>query len=155
VPVGEDMWRRLARAMARADLIEDPRFADNTARLKHIDALERIITDWLQAQPSDAAALATLQQHRVPCAPVLSVSDAIRHPHLVERYTVRDVEDAALGRFQVPGPLLHLAGEPPVMAPAAPMLGEHNADVLSRHLGLDAAQIAALERDRVLRRAAG
>lgn len=79
----------------------------------------------------------------------------MRHPHLVERYTVRDVEDAALGLFQVPGPLLHVVGQPPVKTPTAPSLGEHNADVLSRHLGLGAAEIAVLEGDGVLRRDVG
>ena len=67
----------------------------------------------------------------------------------------RDVEDAALGLFQVPGPLLHVVGQPPVNTPTAPSLGEHNADVLSRHLGLAAAEIAVLEGDGVLRRDVG
>jgi crotonobetainyl-CoA:carnitine CoA-transferase CaiB-like acyl-CoA transferase len=155
VPVGEEMWRRLAGAVDRADLLDDPRFADSAERARHVEVLEQIITDWLQAQPSDAVALGVLQQHRVPCAPVLSVEDAMRHPHLVERYTVRDVEDAALGLFQVPGPLLHVVGQPPVKTPTAPSLGEHNADVLSRHLGFGTAEIAVLEGDGVLRRDVG
>lgn len=155
VPVGEDMWRRLLRAMDREDLAADPRFADNAARFAHFPELEKIITGWLKAQPSDAAALDVLRRHRVPCAPVLTVEDAMRHPHLVERHTVRDVDDPALGRFQVPGPLHHLMGEPPALPPAAPALGEHNADVLSRHLGLTAADVAALEGAGVLRREGG
>jgi crotonobetainyl-CoA:carnitine CoA-transferase CaiB-like acyl-CoA transferase len=155
VPVGDDMWRRLLRAIDREDLAADPRFADGAGRFAHFAELEAIITGWLKAQPSDAAALAILREHRVPCAPVLTVEDAIRHPHLVERHTVRDVDDAALGRFQVPGPLQHVAGEPPVLPPTAPRLGEHNADVLSRHLQLTAAEIAELERDRVLLRRDG
>ena len=155
VPVGDDMWRRLLRALEREDLAADPRFADNAARLAHFPALAEIITGWLQAQPSDAAALAVLQRHRVPCAPVLTVEDAIRHPHLVERHTVRDVTDPTLGLFQVPGPLQHIAGEPPVLPATAPLLGEHNADVLSRHLGLTAADIDDLARGGVLRAATG
>jgi len=152
VPVGDEMWRRLVRAMDRDDLSDDARFTDNAGRMAHFDALERIITDWLKAQPSDAAALEVLQKHRVPCAPVLSVEDAIRHPHLVARHTVRDVEDPVLGLFQVPGPLLHVVGEPPLLPPTAPTLGEHNEEVLSQHLGLTAAEVAALEREGALKR---
>ncbi|WP_204309266.1 CoA transferase, partial [Enterobacter cloacae] len=36
VPVGEDMWRRLARAVDRADLLDDPRFADSAGRARHV-----------------------------------------------------------------------------------------------------------------------
>lgn len=149
-PVGDGMWRRLAKAMGRAELADDPRFAANEGRVEHFDALEEIITGWLKAQPSDGAALEILQRERVPCAPVLTVADAIRHPHLIERFTVRDVDDPAVGRFQVPGPLQHLAGEPPVLPPRAPDLGEHNEDILTRHLGMTAADVAALEGEGVL-----
>lgn len=149
-PVGDEMFRRLLRAMDREDLLADARFTENAGRIEHFDDLERIITDWLKAQPSDEAALEKLQKERVPCAPVLTVADAIRHPHLMERFTVRDVEDSALGRFQVPGPLQHLSGEPPVLPPTAPLLGEHNEAVLSQYLGLGASEIASLEANGVL-----
>ena len=153
MPVGEEMWRRLVRAMERPDLLDDPRFQDNPARQQHIDLVEEIVTGWLKAHPSDAAALERLQKERVPCAPVLTVEDAMRHPHLVERYTVRDVDDPALGLIQVPGPLHHLAGEPAFQARNAPDLGEHNAEVLAQHLAMSGAEVAALEEKGVLRRA--
>ena len=150
MPVGDDMWKRLARAIERSDLIDDPRFIDNAARMKHFDLLEPLITDWLKAQPSDAAALKRLQAERVPCAPVLTVEDAIRHPHLVERFTVRDVEDSELGVFQVPGPLHRLTGEPPILAANPPRLGEHNGAILERHLGMSGAEVAALAASGIL-----
>ncbi len=149
-PVGNEMFRRLLRAMDREDLLADARFTENAGRIEHFDALERIITDWLKAQPSDEAALEKLQKERVPCAPVLTVADAIRHPHLMERFTVRDVEDSALGRFQVPGPLQHLSGEAPVLPPTAPLLGEHNEAILSQYLDLASSEIASLETNGVL-----
>ncbi len=152
VPVGDEMWQRLARAMDREDLLEDSRFTDNAGRMEHFDALERIITGWLKSQPSDAAALKRLQEYRVPCAPVLSVEDAIRHPHLIERHTIENIDDPILGRFQVPGPLQHLVGTPPRLPPTAPTLGQHNEDVLSRHLGLTAKEVAALESEGVILR---
>ncbi len=150
MPVGDDMWKRLARAMQRPDLIDDPKFIDNAARMQHFDELEGLITAWLKAQPSDAVALQRLQAERVPCAPVLTVEDAMRHPHLVGRFTVRDVEDADLGVFQVPGPLHRLTGEPPILAANPPRLGEHNGAILARHLGMSAAEVAALAANGIL-----
>ena len=150
VPVGQDMWRRLARAMGRADLLDDPRFAAPGPRLANRATLDRIIEDWLQAQPSDEAALATLQRARVPCAPVLSVEQAMREPHFLERGTVREVDDAALGRFLIPGNPVRFSAFPQADGLTAPRLGEHNAEVLSRLLGSSPVEIAALEHDGVL-----
>ena len=40
---------------------------------------------WLASCPSDDDALRQLEKARVPCAPVLSIPEAVNHPHLRER----------------------------------------------------------------------
>ncbi|MDP6833475.1 MAG: CoA transferase, partial [Alphaproteobacteria bacterium] len=57
-------WPQVCEAMARPDLIEDPRFIDNQARLDHVEALTAIIEDWLQSFPDTEAALAKLEDAR-------------------------------------------------------------------------------------------
>ena len=57
------------------------------------------IESWIASLPSDAAAIAAMQEHRVPCAPVLSVEEAINHPHLREHRTIRKVDDPIFGEF--------------------------------------------------------
>lgn len=144
IPVGEGMWQRLVRAMGQAELIEDERFVDNAARVAHRAALIDLIEEWLKAQPDDNTAISVLQAHRVPCAPVLTVADAIRNPQLLHRMTVRDIHDAKLGDFQVPGSLFRFPDRGDLTRPWAPRLGEHNADILQRHLGLSSAEVHAL-----------
>jgi hypothetical protein len=39
----------------------------------------------------------------VPCAPVLTLHEAMAHPHLRQRGTVRRVRDATIGEFDIPG----------------------------------------------------
>lgn len=144
VPVGDDMWRRLTVAMGREDLQADPRFADNAARMANRDALVAIVEAWLAAQPNDEVALDVLRRGRVPCAPVLSVAQAMRHPHLLERGTVRDVEDPVLGRFQVPGSPLNFSAFPQPVDLIAPDLGEHSAEILTRWAGYGTSDIEQL-----------
>ena len=84
-------WPHLCKAMGREELIEDPRFKDNDARMAHREAMIEIIEGWLQTLPSDAAALELLEKARIPCAPILSVPEAMAHPHLIERRTVRTI----------------------------------------------------------------
>ena len=95
----------------------------------------KLIESWLASMPSDEAAVERLRACRVPVAPVLSVSDAMKHPHLIERGTVRTIHDRILGDFQIPGFPLRFSGFPEELELEAPMLGEHNDAVLEKYLG--------------------
>ena len=146
----EHQWPRLCQAMERPELMEDARFTDIPARLENIAALTAIIEDWLLAQTDTLTALAKLEDARVPVAPILTVTEAMAHPHLIERGTVRAMDHPVLGQFQVPAnPLRFSKGLPPPPS-QAPRLGEHNREVLSRHLGIATARISELERTGVL-----
>lgn len=150
-----DMWDRFVEAMGRPALREDPRFVDNDARVRHRAELVSEIEDWLQTQPSDEDAVATLKKHRVPVAPVLTVAEMVSHPHLVQRGTVRRVHDPAIGDFTIPGMIAKMPAYAEPAGLSAPRLGEHNASVLGEKLGLSADDVASLEGDGVLTRVQG
>ena len=95
--------------------------------------------------------MAVLKEYRVPHAPVLSVAEAVQHPHLRLRGTVRTVHDRILGDFEVPGFALRFSDFPERLELHAPMLGEHNGEVLGRWLGYDAKRVGELEKKGVLR----
>jgi CoA:oxalate CoA-transferase len=84
-------------------LADDPRFNTAQARRDNNEALKHIIEDWLDGFPSRDAAVAALEAERVPCAPVLTLHEAIAHPHLRQRGTVRRVADKSIGEFDIPG----------------------------------------------------
>ncbi len=84
-------------------------------------------------------------------APVLSVAEAVNHPHLRERRTVRTVEDRHLGAFDIPGMPLRFSEFPDELTLEAPILGEHNRALLEE-IGLSAEAIEDLERRGVLAR---
>ncbi len=96
-------WPQMIKAMNMPELAEDPRFCDGRARRDNNEALRDIIEKWLSGFASRDAAVAALEAERVPCAPVLSLHEAMAHPHLRERGTVRRVKDAAIGEFDIPG----------------------------------------------------
>src|SRR5712692_8831484 len=58
---------------------------------------------WLDSTKDDEEAMRVLGEHRVPFAPVLTVEQAMNHPHLRARRTVRTIKDRFLGEFNVPG----------------------------------------------------
>jgi crotonobetainyl-CoA:carnitine CoA-transferase CaiB-like acyl-CoA transferase len=146
----DHQWPDLCRAMDRPELADDARFKTIAARTQNAREVIRIIEDWLQAQKSDQAALERLDACRVPNAPVLSVEQAVNHPQLRERRTVRQIHDRVLGEFQVPGFPLRFSEFPGELELEAPFLGEHNAEVLETYLGYSRAQIEELERAGIL-----
>jgi CoA:oxalate CoA-transferase len=146
----EHQFGYLCDAMGRPELPSDPRFCNNTQRMAHFEELTRLIQDWFDAMPSDEEAYRRLEEHRVPFAQVLSIEEAMAHPHLREREVVRTVNDRFLGEFDVPGFPLRFSGYDRHPEMQAPTLGEHNEMVLREYLGYSGERIAALQREGVL-----
>ena len=143
-------WENMCQAMERLDLIDDPRYAAISDRAKRRDELIPVIEDWMSAFTSDEALLDHLEKYRVPASPILSPIDAIDHPHFKARDMVRWVDDPILGSVPIPGfPWkFSIQGELPELA--APLLGEHNGQVLQSKLGYDFEQIRKLKLSGVL-----
>ena len=148
----EHQFGYLCRAMGRPELPTDPRFCNNPARMANVEELKRLIQDWFDSVPTDDEVYRRFTEHRVPFAQVLSIAEAMAHPHLREREVVRTVNDRFLGEFDVPGFPMRFSGYQRHPEMQAPTLGEHNAEVLRDYLGYSTDRIAALQREGVLQR---
>ena len=78
------VFERLAAAIGRADLAEDPRFRDNAARVRHSDALDTILAAWFEAH-AEAEALARLEEAGAVAGPVYDVARIVADPHYAAR----------------------------------------------------------------------
>lgn len=142
-------WTQLATALGRPELAEDPRFATAHARRDNNEQIVAIIEEWLGQFSTREEAISALEAHRIPCAPVLTLNEAMRHPHLVERGSVRPVSDAQIGEFAIPGIPVRFSGWQGAEKVSADLLGQSNESVLSE-LGLSGEEIAALYDEGVL-----
>ncbi|MEQ1889182.1 MAG: CaiB/BaiF CoA-transferase family protein [Alphaproteobacteria bacterium] len=150
IALTQPQWEGLCKAMSREDIVRDPRFSNPAKRLLNRPALVEIIETWLRGTASDDEALHLMEQNHVPVAPVLSVPEAMAHPHLIERKTVRTVTDRAFGPVKVPGMPLRFSAFPETLDLQADFLGESNAQVLRDYLGMTDGDIAALAKEGVL-----
>ena len=141
---------RLWRAMKRPDLAEDARFKTNRDRIKNNPEFKRIFEEWLATFPDRESAIAVLDAERVPCAPVYKVEEAMAHPHMRERKTVRRVKDTAMGEFEIPGMPIKFSTWPDRTDLKASRVGADNDAILTEVLGLSPAEIADLYRENVL-----
>jgi itaconate CoA-transferase len=126
-------WRALClEVVDRPDLLDDPRFASNEARVEHRDLLEPVL-DELFAALSAREWLELLETARIPCGAVNEVADVVEHPQLAHNRLVVEVDSPA-GAIPVVGSPFLVNGERPPSG-AVPALGEHTDEVL-RELGL-------------------
>jgi CoA:oxalate CoA-transferase len=143
-------WGQLAAALGKPELVDDPRFKDARARRDNNGAIQVLIEAWLAGFPDRDSALRVLERHRVPCAPVLTLNEAVAHEHLRQRRTVRRVQDPQIGAFDIPGLPVKFSRWPDRTDVSADLLGAHNEAVLKELAGLSDAEIATLYRDKVL-----
>jgi CoA:oxalate CoA-transferase len=146
----DHQWPCLCRAMGRPELATDPRFKNLSGRSANSEELKRLVQDWIDSLPNDEALFRLLTEHRVPYAPVLTVEEAINHPHLRERGTVRRINDRFIGDYDVPGFPLRFSEFPEPREMVAPTLGEHNAEILCDFLGYSPERVRQLEADGAL-----
>ncbi|MBV1904931.1 MAG: CoA transferase [Pseudomonadales bacterium] len=142
-------WAKVCVLIGRPELVDDPRFASVTARLENLQGVIDAIEGWL-GEHSDKEVLGAFADAHLPIAPILTVPEAMQHPHLIERGIVREIEDRVLGKFSVPGMPLRFSEFPEQPDLIAPFRGEHNREILSEVLGYSADRLDRLEKDAVL-----
>jgi CoA:oxalate CoA-transferase len=143
-------WPAVCRALGRPELINDPRFKEERLRVRNREELTEIVEGWLKTFPSVEAALAALDKERVPCAPVLTVAEAMQQPHHRARRTVRRVHDPVMGEFDIPGMPVKFQNWQDRTDVKASLLGQDNDDIMRGLLGMNEDEIGELYAQKVL-----
>lgn len=137
------MAERLLRAIGRPELLDDPRFATNSARLQHVDELDSIIAGFI-ATMAQKDCVDFFARAAVTVGPVYDISEICEDLHFQDRGVFVELPDKQAGTIPVHSISPRLSITPGVFYRAAPELGEHTEGVL-RNLGYDDDAIAALE----------
>ncbi len=141
---GDGEWASFSGAAGHAEWTRDPRFATVLARRANHDELDRLIEDWTSSR-EHVEAMHVLQQGGATAAAVLNGKEMLLDPHLVARGQFDLVDHPVQGRRPVPRNLVaKFSAFDPKPGSAAPLLGQHNHEVLSE-AGLTDAEIAGLE----------
>ena len=153
--IGNDaQFARFCAAAQHPQWAQDPRFASNSLRVLNREDLEQALAS-VTLTRSTAEWVSLLEDLAVPCGPINDLSqafaeDQVQARGLVVRQPQRSGKetDSAVHIATVASPL-RLSATPTVLRHAPPSLGQHTEEVL-RELGLDAAAIASLRKQKVL-----
>ena len=142
-------WQALVRALGLPTWAMDPSLDTRAGRRDSHDVIDRELSTW--ASDRDLAeTVEMLLAHGVPAAPVLDGREIYRHPQLTSRGFLEPFDHPAVGRHVVATVPFRYATREHWLRSPAPMLGQHNREILSQLLGLSDAEIDALEEAEVI-----
>lgn len=141
--VSDTHWKNLLLAMGRQDRLEDERLSSKENRVRHIAAVDEIVSDWSRTVTREQAC-ATLKAWKVPHAPVRDLVEVTNDPHMHQRGYLEWFDHPRFGRIAIADSPIRLHGADRLPAAASARLGEHCDEVMASILGLDGARIDAL-----------
>jgi formyl-CoA transferase len=141
-------WKRLLTVLGHEALIADPRFATPETRAAHQAEVNALVSEWTR-QLDKHEAMRRLGAAGIPAGAVLDTKELAEEPTFHDRGILQTMEHPTVKGYCMPAWPVRHDGAPPTIK-AAPLLGEHTADVLAGWLGLNAGAIEGLVREKVV-----
>jgi crotonobetainyl-CoA:carnitine CoA-transferase CaiB-like acyl-CoA transferase len=129
--------------MGLADMLDDPRYANNAARNEHRDSLIARLQEIFLTRPYEEWE-ALFLQHGIPVGAINTIDTVVEHPQIKARGALVECEHPVAGKVKIVGVPVKLSETPGRVRQPAPLLGQHTDEVLRQYLGLDEAEITAL-----------
>ena len=139
------LFERLCRAIDLEELLDDPRFADNTSRVEHRDALVPLLEARI-GRLQKAEVVRKLREANVPVGPISDLAEVFSDPVVRHLGLIAEVDHPVAGRVRAPGIPVRFSDTPGSVRRHPPLLGEHTDEVL-QDLGYTVAEIAKLRSD--------
>jgi len=86
----------------------------------------------------------------LPCAPVYHVDETVEDPHVIERDMFVELEHPKAGKIKLINFPVKFSETQPVLKTPAPLLGQHNKEILSELMGYDDEKIQDLMKKGVI-----
>lgn len=156
----DDRWVTLAgstnalfaancRAIGRPDLIDDPRFADNTKRVHHAGELNAVFSTWCGNRSLDEV-LAAFAREQGTLAPIYSIDQIASDPQATAREMIARVPDRDFGSVAMANVVPKFSADPTRLRHSAGEVGQDNDDIYRSSLGLSELEIERLRQEKVI-----
>ncbi len=139
----DTVFGRLAKAMDRAELIDDERYATHAARGRHQEELDEIVSDWTRTLTVEELN-SLMEQSGVPAGLIYRAPEMMEDPHFAAREAIVRVLHPEFGELAMQNVVPKLSRTPGSVRWVGPALGEHNDEVFKGVLRLSEARIQSL-----------
>jgi formyl-CoA transferase len=141
------VWKAICQVIGQDSWLTDPNFATPDARLPRLTEVFAAVEAWTVTK-TKFEAMALLNEHDIPCGPILSMEELANEPSLRKTGTIVEVDHPRRGKYLTVGNPIKLS-DSPTEVKRSPLLGEHTDEVLAE-LGYGAADVAALRAKKVI-----
>ncbi|MCC8195077.1 MAG: CoA transferase [Deltaproteobacteria bacterium] len=135
-----------ARAIGRDDMLEDPRFCTNGARVKHSALVDEVVSNWMQSHDWKFVK-EHLDKHGVPVSLVYTMEDIFADPHYAARGNLVEVKHPKFGTLRIPGVVPRLSQTPGEIQWPGAAIGAYNDEIYGGLLGFSDDEIARLKEE--------
>jgi formyl-CoA transferase len=141
------VWKAICQVIGKEAWLTDPHFATPDARLTRLKEVFAAVEAWTVTK-TKFEAMDLLNQHDIPCGPILSMEELMNEPSLRSTGTIVEVDHPTRGKYLTVGNPIKMSDSPTDVT-RSPLLGEHTDEVLAE-LGYAAADLAALRSNKVI-----
>ncbi len=136
-------WANLVKAMGEPEWATNPLFTTREGRTEFGDALKAMVQEWAEKLPKQEL-YNLVQSHHVPSFPVNRIDDVVNSGHLNDRGVFVEVDHPKTGKVLYPGSAARYSQEVWKIRTPAPLLGQHNEEVLCQRLGYSKEELVQL-----------
>jgi formyl-CoA transferase len=141
------VWAAICTVIGHEEWLTDPRYSSPKARLPHLMEIFDQIEKWTKTK-TKFEAMDILNEHDIPCGPILSMKEIADEPSLRQTGTVVEVDHPTRGKYLTVGNPIKMSDSPSNVK-RSPLLGEHTDEILTE-LGYGKDQIEALRAEKVI-----
>ena len=145
----DNLFHRLTAAMGCPEVADDPRYADNQARIRERERVDGMIAEWTRRHTLEEV-VRILEEAQVPVGPIYTAAEIVKDPQYQARDMLLAQHVPGLGPVKFPGIVPKLSETPGGVDASGPALGEHNRYVYGELLGLSEEELADLARKGVI-----
>jgi formyl-CoA transferase len=141
------VWKEICRMIGKEQWLTDPDYATPEARLPRLKEVFAAVEEWTVTK-TKFEAMDLLNEHDIPCGPILSMEELANEPSLRASGTVVEVDHPKRGKYLTVGNPIKMS-DSPTEVKRSPLLGEHTDQVLTE-LGFTAEEVKALRVKKVI-----
>ena len=150
VAAGNDgIWKRFCNVADLNEIVDDDRFRTNPKRNENYDALRPLVAKQMVKRTTEDWGR-ILDDAGVPNGPINSVDKVIENEQVLAREMIVEVNHSVAGPLKMPGIAIKLSETPGAIEKSAPLLGEHNKELLKEFFDYSEAEVEKLIEEGVL-----